>query len=95
MPTKTHPNRARVQEIAKFHGEGVILIDGHDDAIIGTGFIGGDLRVFYNSDKIIKTLMKESSSGMTHTDADEFFDFNIEPLSNMQGGPVFIEPIKP
>lgn len=80
MPTKTHPKRVRVQE--------VILIDGHDDAIIGTGFIGGDLRVFYNSDKIIKTLMKESSSGMTHTDADEFFDF-------MQGGPVFIEPIKP
>lgn len=93
MPTKIHPNRARVQEIAEFHGEEVILIDGHDDAIIGTGFIGGDLRVFYNSDKIIKT-MKESSSGMTHTDADEFFDFNIEPLSNMQGGPIFIEPIK-
>ena len=93
MPTKIHPNRARVQGIAEFHGGGVILIDGHDDAIIGTGFIGGDLRVFYNSDKIIKT-MKESSSGMTHTDADEFFDFNIEPLSNMQGGPIFIEPIK-
>ena len=75
MPTKTHPNRVRVQEIAEFHGEGVILIDGHDDAIIGTGFIGGDLHVFYNSDKIIKT----------HTDADEY----IEPLSNMQGGPIF------
>ena len=90
MPTKT---RVRVQEIAEFHGEGVILIDGHDDAIIGTGFIGGDLHVFYNSDKIIKTLME--SSGMTNTDADEFFDFNIEPLSNMQGGPIFIEPIKP
>ena len=93
MPTKPHPKRVRVQGIAEFHGGEVILIAGHDDAIIGTGFVGGDLRVFYNSDKIIKTMM-ESSSGMTHTDADEFFDFNIEPMSNMRGGPIFIEPIK-
>ena len=34
MPTKIHPNRARVQEIADIHESEVILIDGHDDAII-------------------------------------------------------------
>ena len=92
MHTKAHPNRVRVQDIADMHEEEVILIDGHDDAIIGTGFVGG-LRVFYSIDKIIKTLMKRD--GMSHTDADELFDVNIEPLSHMHGGPIFIEPIKP
>lgn len=80
MPTKTHPNRVRVQ-----------AIDGHDDAIIGTGFVGG-LRVFYSIDKIIKTLMKRN--GMSHEEASEFFSYNIErSFSSMsKGSPIFIEP---
>lgn len=94
MPTKTHPNRARVQEIADGHEEAVILIDGHDDAIIGTGEAAG-LRVFYSIDRILKTLMKRD--GMTYEEASEFFSYNIErPFSNMsKGSPIFIEPIKP
>lgn len=94
MPTKTHPNRVRVQEIADMHEEEVILIDGHDDAIIGTGEAGG-LRVFYSIDKIIKTLMKRD--GMSHDEASEFFSYNIErSFSNLsKGSPIFIEPIKP
>lgn len=94
MPTKTHPNRVRVQEIADMHEEEVILIDGHDDAIVGTGEAGG-LRVFYSIDKIIKTLMKRD--GMTYEEASEFFSYNIErSFSSMsKGAPIFIEPIKP
>ena len=94
MPTKTHPNRGRVQKIADMHEAEVILIDGHDDAIIGTGEAGG-LRVFYSIDRILKTLMKRD--GMTYEEASEFFSYNIErAFSNMsKGSPIFIEPIKP
>ena len=94
MPTKTHPNRVRVQGIADMHEEEVILIDGHDDAIIGTGFVGG-LRVFYSIDKIIKTLMKRD--GMDYDSAQEFFSYNIERGFNPEskGAPIFIAPIYP
>ena len=93
MPTKTHPNRVRVQEIADIHESEVILIDGHDDAIIGTGEAGG-LRVFYSSDKIIKTLMERD--GMDYDSAQEFFSYNIERSFNPESkcAPIFIEPIK-
>lgn len=93
MPTKTHQARVRVQELAESHDCDVILIDGHDDAIAGTGFASSVFHVFYNSEKIIKTLMKRD--GMSQIDAHEFFDFNIEPLSNMEGGPIFIDPLHP
>lgn len=94
MPTKTHPNRVRVQEIADMHEEEVILIDGHDDAIIGTGEAGG-LRVFYSIDRILKTLMRRDE--MSYDEAQEFFSYNIEQAfsSMSKGSPIFIEPIKP
>ena len=76
------------------HDEEVILIDGHDDAIIGTGDAGG-LRVFYSIEKIIKTLMKRD--GMSHEEASEFFSYKIErAFSSMsKGSPIFIEPLQP
>ena len=94
MPIQTHPARARVQEIADMHDEEVILIDGHDDAIIGTGDAGG-LRVFYSIEKIIKTVIKRD--GMSHDEASEFFSYNIErAFSSMsKGSPIFIEPLQP
>ena len=93
MPTKTHPKRVLIQELAENHDCEVITIDGHDDAIVGTGFVAGVFHVFYNSEKIIKTLMKRDK--MSQEDALEWFDFNIDPLGNLEGGPIFIDPLHP
>ena len=53
-----------------------LKVDGHDDAIIGTGNSFGRTSVLiYDSEKIINKLMKRDK--MTHEEAEEFFEFNI------------------
>ena len=66
-----------------------LKVDGHDDAIIGTGNSFGRTSVLiYDSEKIINKLMKRDK--MTHEEAEEFFDYNIVGSYNGPGMPIFV-----
>lgn len=65
-----------------------ILVDGHDDALTGYHYNCGPVAV-YRRQMIIDKLMERD--GMTGEEAEEFFDYNIDPLSALDGGPMFIE----
>ena len=65
--------RSDIEDYAKQSGENLILIDGHDDAIIGICQKFNSVSVLYDKDKIIKKLAKH----MDYYDALEYFDFNI------------------
>jgi hypothetical protein len=67
----------------------MLYVDGHEDALVGTGVMFGrqDVAV-YSSKKIIEKLMERD--GMTGEEAEEFFDFNILGSYNGPGMPLFI-----
>ena len=67
----------------------MLHVDGHEDALVGTGVMFGrqDVAV-YSSKKIIEKLMERD--GMTGEEAEEFFDFNILGSYNGPGMPLFI-----
>lgn len=89
MP-KTHSARVWVNEVVDLDGESeTTLLDGLDDAIVG--IIRLDcIRAVYDYEKIIKILMDRD--GMSRDEAAEFYDVNIEPIGDLTGGPLFLEP---
>ena len=69
--------------------EGAIILDGLDEAIIGiTEEFGNGRRILYSKDKILDILMKRDS--MTHSEAEEFYDYNILGLYAGEQNPVFL-----
>jgi len=58
----------------------MLKIDGHDDAILGPAMAwtqeGHTFVLVYDAEKIRDTLM--SRDGMSHEEAREFIEFNIE-----------------
>ena len=69
--------------------EGAIILDGLDEAIVGiTEEFGNGRRILYSKDKILDILMKRDS--MTHSEADEFYDYNILGLYAGEQNPVFL-----
>ena len=67
----------------------MLYVDGHEDALVGTGVMFGrqDVAV-YSSKKILEKLMERDA--MTQEEAEEFFDFNILGSYNGPGMPLFI-----
>lgn len=64
-----------------------ITADGWDDCILGTAFSPGrQTLVVYDGDKIIDQLAEE----MTHTEAEEFFSFNVEGAWVGERTPIFV-----
>lgn len=67
--------------------EHTMIVDGYDEAIIGTverfGF--SEIIVLYDKEKVIEILMKD----MPREDALEYFDFNIIGAYVGEGTPVF------
>jgi len=61
-----------LKESIEANNPDAMLVDGHDDALAGYDTQG---RAIYFIDAIIGTL--EERDGMTNTEANEFFDFNI------------------
>ena len=65
--------RDQIEEFVSIHlegdDEGVLLMDGHDDA-----FVGLAPRTVYDIDKILRKLVAD---GMREDEAFEYFDFNI------------------
>ena len=69
--------------------EGAIILDGLDEAIIGiTEEFGNGRRILYSKDKILDILMKRDL--MTHSEAEEFYDYNILGLYAGEQNPVFL-----
>jgi hypothetical protein len=73
--------------------EGVVRLDGLDDAIIGLAFRHVSVPspvLCYDQSKIVEILMVRD--GMTFEEAQEFFEFNIACLWAGDGTPIFLEP---
>jgi hypothetical protein len=64
--------------------EGLLKVDGFDDAIIG---VSSDIRIVYSLDKIIDILMEH----MSEDDAIEYFYFNIEAAYLGEKMPIYVK----
>lgn len=74
----------------KYPDEEFLFADGYDKAIIGIApEPNGALRVCYDTNKVIKILMRD----MNYEDAIEFFDFNIAGAYVGKNTPLFIDKI--
>ncbi len=67
--------------------EGVIVLDGWDDCILGTTPFKDAFKVVYSTRKIIASLEKD----MTHEEAVEYFSYNIECLYAGEYGPILLD----
>ena len=69
--------------------DAIILTD-LDEAIIGVvESFGGGSRILYNKNKILDLLMERD--GMTHSEAEEYYDFNIIGGYFGEMNPVFLD----
>lgn len=68
----------------EYPDEGLLKIDGFNDAIIG---VSSDIRIVYSIDKIIDILKED----MTEDEAIEFFDFNIESAHIGDKTPIYVK----
>ena len=69
--------------------EGAIKLDGLDDAILGiVEEFGNSPRILYSKNKILNILSEKD--GMTWSEAEEFYDYNILGLYAGEQNPVFL-----
>lgn len=69
-------DREMLDEYLESIGEGVLLCDGFDDAIIGfSQRMNEPLLAVYSYDKMTEVLIERD--GMTYEDATEYLDFNV------------------
>jgi len=72
------------------YAEGAVRLDGLDKAIIGiTEEFGGNKRLLYSKIEILNILM--TRDGMTHSEAEEFYDYNILGLYAGEQNPIFLD----
>jgi len=88
--TEPHPLREAVAELAEHFGMTATLMDGFEDAIIGTTMTNHELRVIYSYDKMIDVLMVRD--GMTEDEASEFIGYNCQ--TSFDGCPLIMDEIK-
>jgi hypothetical protein len=69
--------------------EGAIKLDGLDDAILGiVEEFGNGPRILYSKNKILNVLSERD--GMTWSESEEFYDYNILGLYAGEQNPVFL-----
>ena len=69
--------------------EGAIILDGLNDAIIGiTEEFGNGPRILYSKNKILNILCDRD--GMTWSESEEFYDYNILGLYAGEQNPIFL-----
>jgi hypothetical protein len=72
------------------YAEGAVLLDGFHSAIIGiVSEFGNGPRILYSKSKIIEIL--ENRDGMTNSEAEEYYDFNILGLYANEQNAVFLD----
>lgn len=69
--------------------DGLIILDGLDEAFVGVGYIFHKAYVCYDKAKIIEILMDRDC--MTYAEAIEFFEFNIAGLYAGEKTPIILE----
>ena len=67
--------------------EGALLLDGHDNAIMGISTCFNSIKIVYSYSKIIANLEKD----MNHEEAEEFFEFNIRGAYLGDGTPIIMQ----
>lgn len=72
-----------IHEVLLESGHSAVVIDGHENAIIGISY-SPVTQVVYSKEKIIDNLIE---GGMNNVDANEYFSYNIEG-SLHQDGPI-------
>ena len=75
-----------------------LLADGWEECLIGVAEVwlesGGRVqRAVYDADKIIETMV--ARDGMTHEEAEEFFEFNINGAYVGPRTPIFVRKVDP
>lgn len=72
------------------YAEGAVLLTGLEDAIVGIAEeFGNGRRVIYSKNKIL-TILQERD-GMTWSEAEEFFDYNILGLYAGEQNAIFLD----
>jgi len=62
------------EELAEQFGDDILLMDGYDDCVVGVvEQFGRPPIVCYDRDKVIHKMVAD---GMTHEEAEEFFEYN-------------------
>ena len=83
-----------IEELIEMYGEeaeNMVLADGLDKAFVGIAFAFGEkLRAVYDIDKVIEELQEQ---GMSHEDAQEYFDYNIAGSYVGDQTPIFMHAI--
>jgi hypothetical protein len=67
----------------------VMLLEGLDEALLGTTGEGETLRACYSEQKCFEILMRDEE--MDRDEALDYFYFNVQPISGASGGPLFID----
>lgn len=84
-----HRNQEIVTDRAENLEVAAILMDGFDDAIIGTIMMNDELRVVYSYLKMIDVLVVRDK--MTDSEAMEFIDYNCQ--TSFDSGPLIVDDI--
>ena len=72
------------------YAEGAILLDGLEDCIIGiVEEFGNGRRILYSKDMILDKLQKRD--GMTASESEEFYEYNILGLYAGEQNAVFLD----
>jgi hypothetical protein len=71
------------------YAEGAVLLSDLDNAIIGIVEDFNGRRILYSKEKILNILMIRD--GMTMSEAEEFYDYNILGLYAGEQNPVFLD----
>lgn len=71
------------------YAEGAVLLTGLDNAIIGIVEDFTGRKILYSKPKILNILMVRD--GMTKSEAEEFYDYNILGLYASDLNPVFLD----
>ncbi len=71
--------------------------DGFDDAIMGMTFdtLTDYPAAIYSIEKILSILIKNSNGEMSHEEAQEFFEFNIEGAYVSEQQPIYCHEVFP
>lgn len=85
----THENRRMIDEYFHNADSEALVIDGHDEAIIGIAQqFTNDPLVAYSMTKILDGLV---AMGMSHEEAMEYFSFNIQGAWMGEGTPIIVD----
>ena len=78
-------------KIAEEYGDEVLLVDGHDNAIIGVSPGDDGYVAVYDREQIVENLCEQ---GMMLEEAQDFYEFNILGSNFGSKTPVYVDTIE-